>query len=257
MPRFGVSWGIDALRCATWPTITAVALASHCFVVYLSAAMASQVRSLGSQFAAVSTAAALSLVAFASTAWAKLPKLSTIETPVARCASKDVAGPKRCEPQGGFSIIDTKTDMSDFRMVVQEDKGFQIFLEPAGCNEVRYEAPLQWRVFEEQPFAVIQAAKCFDTNHALKEKNPKPGRTVFVVRGLTGFEGLHVEIDAGKNRNAARDAVAAADKFLKEAWPQIEAKRAAAESAEKQVASEQEVEDTGNKPVSASQKREK
>ncbi len=217
--------------------------------------MASQVRSL-SHLAAAS-AGALGFVFITSAAWAKPPKLSTVETAVGRCAAKDAGGPRRCEPQGGFSVIDTKTDMSDFRLVVQEDKGFQIFLEPAGCNEVRYEAPLQWRVFEEQPFAVIQAAKCFDTNHAVNEKKTKPGRTVFVVRGLAGFEGLHVEVDAAKNRNAARDAVAAADNFLKAAWPQIEAQRAAAEAAEKQVASEQEAEDTENKPVPASQTREK
>ena len=190
-------------------------------------------------------------------AWAKPPKLATTETPNSQCASQEADGPKRCAPLGGFSVIDTKTEMSDFRMVVNEEKRFQVFLEPAGCSEVRYEAPVQWRTFDDQPFAVIQAAKCFDTNHAVKEHKPKPGRTIFVVRGLAGFEALHEAFDSAKNRNALRDASAAADRFLKAAWPNIEAQRVASQALEKQDAPDQEEKQLENKPLPASQKRAK
>jgi len=177
---------------------------------------------------------------------------------VARCPSGGSDGPKRCAPQAGFSIIDTKTDLSDFRLVVNEELGFQVFLEPAGCNEVRYEAPLQWRSFDNQPFAVIQAAKCSDTNHAVKETKPKAARTVVVVRGLAGFEALHQEFDATKNRNAHRDATLAADKFLNTVWPKIEQQRSATAALEKQQATDSDAEDVeDNAPVPAAEKRSK
>lgn len=176
---------------------------------------------------------------------AKPPRLGSTELQVGQCPAQSPGGPRRCAPLGGFSVIDTKTDMSDFRMVVQEDAGFQIFLEPEGCNEVRYEAPMQWRLFEDQPFAVIQVAKCLETNHAVRERKPKPARTIVVVRGLLGFEGLSRDLDASKNRGALREAVEAADRFLKAAWPRIEAERVAAAEAEAQKQEGEEGEEGG------------
>lgn len=199
------------------------------------------------------------LAAF-SPALAKPPKLSTAETNVSRCPEKEPGAPRQCSPHGGFTVIETKTEMSDFRLIVREGTGFQVFLEAAGCAEARYQGAIQWRQFDDQPFAVIQTLKCGESSGAAATKGkPAKSRTVVVVRGLAGFEGLHEDIDASKRKNATKDAIDIADRFLKGAWPKLEEQRVAAEaSAQKQ--SDKETEAAAPAPekvVPASQKRSK
>jgi hypothetical protein len=202
----------------------------------------------------------LAVTSLCAPAFAKPPRLSTVDTNVANCPSKEPGAPKRCAPQSGFSVIETKTELSDFRLVVREETGFQIFLEPAGCSEARFEGPVQWRQFDDQPFAVVQAIKCSDATGAptAKGKTPK-ARTVVVVRGLPGFESLNQDIDGSKHKNALKDAIDLADKFLKAEWPKLEEQRQVAEAsaqkdAEKEESPEAE-EPAPEKVVPASQKR--
>lgn len=200
------------------------------------------------------------MLAAVSPALAKPPKLSTVETNVSRCPEKEPGAPRQCYPHGGFTVIETKTEMSDFRLVVREGTGFQVFLEAAACAEARYQGAIQWRQFDDQPFAVIQTLKCGEATDvpATKGKLAKT-RTVVVVRGLAGFEALHEDIDAAKRKNATKDAIDIADRFLQRAWPKIEEQRMAADaSAQKQAEKENEDEAAAPAPEKvfpASQKR--
>lgn len=197
-----------------------------------------------------------------SPALAKPPKLSTAETNVARCPEREPGAPRQCSPHGGFTVIETKTEMSDFRLVVREGTGFQVFLEAAGCAEARYQGAIQWRQFDDQPFAVIQTLKCSESSDAAATKGKAAKtRTMVVVRGLAGFEALHEDLDASKRKNATKDAIEVADRFLKGAWPKLEEQRVAAEAAA-QKQSDKEADDDSAAPapekvVPASQKRSK
>ena len=204
----------------------------------------------------------LAVASLCTPAFAKPPRLSTLATNVAVCPAKEPGAPKRCAPQSGFSVIETKTELSDFRLVVREETGFQIFLEPAGCAEARFDGPVQWRQFDDQPFAVIQSIKCAEPAGATNAKGKaSKARTVVVVRGLPGFESLNEDVDGAKHKNPLRDAFDLADKFLKSEWPKIEKQRQVAEaSAQKDPEKEespQAEEPAPEKVVPASQKRAK
>jgi hypothetical protein len=231
-------------------------LASGNFVVYLSEDM-----SRNSRFIALSAGCVgLAVASFAPPAFAKPPRLSTLDTNVGSCPAKEPGAPKRCAPQSGFSVIETKSELSDFRLVVREETGFQVFLEPSACQEARFDGPVQWRQFDDQPFAVIQSIKCSDPSAptATKGKSPK-ARTVVVVRGLPGFESLNLEIDSAKHKNALKDAVELADRFLKAEWPKIEEQRSFAEAAAQKDSEKEEApevaEPAPEKVLPASQKR--
>lgn len=198
------------------------------------------------------------VASWGAAAWARPPKLTSLETNVAHCPAKEPGAPRHCAPQSGFSVIETKTEMSDFRLVVREETGFQIFLEPSNCPEARFDAPLVWRRVDDEPFAVIQSVQCRDPEAATPKGKATKARTVVVVRGLPGFEGLKQELDSSKTRNAFKEAIEAADRYLKGVWPKIEEARvAAAEAAKKDQGKEDNAEAAGEpaKVVPASQKR--
>ena len=174
------------------------------------------------------------LAASVAPAFARPPKFTSTDTNVALCPAKEPGAPRRCSPQAGFNVIETKSDMSDFRLVVREETGFQIFLEPSNCPSARFEAPLIWRRFDDEPFAVIQAVKCSDPGALNSKGKPASARTVVVVRGLAGFEDLKQELEASKHRNAVKEASDIADRYLKSVWPKIESARVAAAEAAKQ-----------------------
>ncbi|MDX2021050.1 MAG: hypothetical protein SF187_12490 [Deltaproteobacteria bacterium] len=200
------------------------------------------------------------VASWGATAFARPPKLTSTETNVAHCPAKEPGAPRHCPAQAGFSVIETKTDMSDFRLVVREETGFQIFLEPANCPEARFDGPLVWRRFDDEPFAVIQSVKCSDPEAATVKGKAAKARSVVVVRGLAGFEDLKQELDAAKHKNAVKEATEAADRYLKGKWPKIEEARvAAAEAATKDESKEDHAEPAPEptKVIPASESRRK
>jgi hypothetical protein len=184
---------------------------------------------------------------------AKPPPATTQTVNVAACKSELPGAPVRCPNQGPYVVIETKTDVSEFRLVVFEEESFQVFLEPRDCQAVNHDDQLEWRLVEGQPFAVIQVSECLQSDDGAfvvptkdgpgagkngnnKNGNKTPPRLIVVVKGLKGFEKLDQTLVVGKERGAAavtaaaavKKARALADRQLTLEWPRIENARAEA-----------------------------
>src|SRR5262245_59800195 len=66
-----------------------------------------------------------------------VPELSSHLVNVEKCARDGIDGPRRCNEVIGYSVIETESELSDFRVVVSQKESFQTFLEPNNCPAVR------------------------------------------------------------------------------------------------------------------------
>ena len=169
-----------------------------------------------------------------ATALAKQPRLSSKKINVVKCPNDGNPGSHRCPSETGYTVVATNTEMSDFRMVLNEESGFQLFLEPAGCEEVRHDPDIELRTFNREPFAVIQRVLCFEPITMVQEKGApkrKPIATFIVLRGLKGFDKLSKDLKM-KGAGGTQKARVLADSFFRRVWPKIAQQRAEAAEAE-------------------------
>jgi hypothetical protein len=139
---------------------------------------------------------------------------------VTRCPTDASRMTHRCGDVLGIAIVETRSDLSNFRFIDQPTENFQVFLEPPTCDSAKHDAEIEVRRYEGRPFAVIQRVECRDS------KTHKA--TAFhVVRGLPGFESLSANIEAvnlGRRAQAVAEAKAQqrADDHLLTVWPLLQ-----------------------------------
>lgn len=156
------------------------------------------------------------------------PTLESLLVDVRKCAAEAGGATLRCAELHGFTLVETRSDLSDFRFVVAAEQAFQTFLEPAGCDRAQHAPVAEFRLFEGRPFAVIQRTDCLPPVERIASKAGArkllPERSYFVVRGLPGFETLQSEIpvDQPGKRGLASSELRArrrADEYLLSLWP--------------------------------------
>ncbi len=139
---------------------------------------------------------------------------------VTRCPTDPSRMTHRCGDVLGIAIVETRSDLSNFRFVDQPAENFQAFLEPPVCDSAKHDAEIEVRRYEGRPFAVIQRVEC---RNSITLKT-----TAFhTVRGLPGFESLSANIEAvnvGRRAQAVAEAKAQqrADDHLLTVWPLLQ-----------------------------------
>jgi len=171
-------------------------------------------------------AGALGTLLVPSFAQAKAPRMSAQTIDVKTCPVAG-EGSRRCKALADYEVVTTVSEMSEFRLVVREKDGFQIFLEAPECEEAHHDANIEFRLFEGEPFAVIQRIECFKPNtmQGDDKKARKPIASYITVRGLMGFEKLTYDLKM-KGAGGEQKARQLAESFLLKLWPELEAARA-------------------------------
>lgn len=161
---------------------------------------------------------------------AKAPRFSAQTIDVKSCPSTG-EGAKRCKAQADYEIVNTASESSEFRIVVREKDGYQLFLEAPDCEEAHLGPNLEFRLFEGEPFVVIQHIECFKPNTVAgdEKKARKPVATYIIVRGLMGFEKLTYDLKM-KGAGGEQKARQLAESYLLKLWPELEAARAPKEA---------------------------
>ncbi len=171
-------------------------------------------------------AALLGTLLLPSFAQAKAPRISAQTIDVKACPAAG-EGARRCKALADYEVVVTASEMSEFRLVVREKDGFQLFLEAPECEEAHHDANIEFRLFEGEPFAVIQRIECFKPNTVQGDdkKARKPIASYITVRGLIGFEKLTYDLKM-KGAGGEQKARQLAESFFLKVWPEIEAARA-------------------------------
>jgi hypothetical protein len=170
--------------------------------------------------------AALGALLVPGLAQAKAPRMSAQTIDTKTCPSSG-EGARRCKALADYEVVVTVSEMSEFRLVVREKDGFQLFLEAPECEEAHHDANIEFRLFEGEPFAVIQRIECFKPNtmQGDEKKARKPVSSYITVRGLMGFEKLTYDLKM-KGAGGEQKARQLAESFLLKLWPELEAARA-------------------------------
>jgi len=110
-------------------------------------------------------------------------------------------GYKVCSGVGEYELYIYFDLYSTYMKLRKKDSAMEVDMFNKNCGAViQYEESVEWRHANGKPFACVAHQKCYDVDE-MGEVGKQTGE-YYIAKGIEGFEGISIEIDATKTTDA-------------------------------------------------------